>query len=285
MSKVIYVSTPEPFSLKYVNPWSICRHLSKYRELISSVTIQNFRSTYQASYLGIAWQVVLPLIMLSIFYFVFGVILGGRFSNLGNESRLDYALALFLGLGFFNFLAQNIGSAPSIILSHMAYVKSLAFPLEVLPITTVLTSFITLVINVAITAVIFLLAKQSIYLSAVCIIFYLICILLTTLGVSWILSTAAVFFRDISAIVSPLTIILMFMCPIFYPASMVPQRIKWVIQVNPIAVIIENARASLLYGSWPSLFSMLYVFLFSLILATIGYCLFMRSKVTFADLM
>ncbi|RDI48133.1 ABC transporter permease [Aquicella lusitana] len=285
MSKVIYVSTPERFSSRLINPVAILADLSRYRELITSMTIQNFRSTYQASYLGIAWQVVLPLIMLSIFYFVFGVILGGRFSSIATESRLDYALALFVGLGFFNFLAQNIGAAPSVILSNMAYVKSLAFPLEVLPVTTVLTSFITLVINVGITMIVFLLAKGNIHASSICTIFYLLCILLTTLGVSWILSTLAVFFRDISAFISPLTIILMFMCPIFYPASMVPKRIKWVIEVNPIAVMIENVRACMLYGVWPSLSSIIYVFLFSLIFAVMGYCLFMRSKTAFADVM
>lgn len=283
MTKMIYVHTPEKFSARHINPLAIIKDLLKYRELISSVTIQNFRSTYQASYLGIGWQILLPLIMLAIFYFVFGVILGGRFSNIANESRLDYALALFMGLGFFNFLAQNIGTAPSIILSHSAYVKTMAFPLEVLPLTTVLTSFLTLVINVMLTLIIFLIAKQGLYLSSVFTLFYLLCILLTTIGVSWIFSTLSVFFRDISAFISPLTIILMFLCPIFYPASMVPKRIKWVIEINPVAAIIENVRGCALYGVWPTLASSLYVFLFSLSIAVLGYCIFIRSKSAFAD--
>src|SRR5580704_6577004 len=99
MTKVIYNNTPKRFSLRLINPYFIITDLFKYRELISSMTIRNFRSLYQASYLGVAWQVLLPLIMLSIFYFVFGVIMGGRFTNLGDESRLDFALALFVGLG------------------------------------------------------------------------------------------------------------------------------------------------------------------------------------------
>lgn len=283
MGKVVYVSHPERFSFKYINPLAIFSDLFRYRELIASITIQNFRSTYQASYLGSAWQVILPLIMLSIFYFVFGVILGGRFSNIANESRLDYALALFVGLGFFNFIAQNLGSAPSVMLSHQAYVKSLSFPLEVLPLTTVFTSFLTLIINIIITLTVFLFAKQMIYISAIFTLFYLLCMLLISLGIAWIFSALAVFFRDINAFISPITIILMFMCPIFYPASMVPQKIKWVININPIAVMIEKARGCLLYGTWPSLTSVIYVFVFSLCFATIGYCLFMRSKTAFAD--
>lgn len=285
MSKVVYVSDPEKLGWQYINPKSILAHLSKYRELIFSMTMQNFRSAYQASYLGVAWQVILPLIMLSIFYFVFGVILGGRFSNIATESRVDYALALFVGLGFFNFLAQNIGSATSLVASNLAYVKTLSFPLEILSITTVLTSFITLIINLLITFVVFLLAKHGLHMSSICSVFYLYCILMITLGVSWVLSAAAVFFRDISAIVSPLTIILMFMCPIFYPASMVPKRIKWVIDLNPIAVIIEDVRAAILYGNWPTLTSTIGLFIFSSSFAIAGYFLFMRTKTIFADLL
>lgn len=283
MAKVTYVSTPERFGVQHVNPWTIFANLMKHRELITSITVQNFRSTYQSSYLGVAWQAILPMIMLSIFYFVFGVIMGGRFSNIATESRLDYALALFVGLGFFNFLAQNIGSATSLIASNQAYVKSLAFPLEVLSITTVLTSFITLAINVGITLTIFLLAKHSLYMSSVCALFYLLCIFMLTLGVSWILSASAVFIKDITAIVSPLTVILMFLCPIFYPASMVPHKVKWLIEMNPVAVIIENVRASMLYGVWPSFSSVIFVFLFSFGFAILGYCVFTRSKMAFAD--
>lgn len=283
MTKVVYTSEPERFGLHYLNPISIIKDLSRYRELITSMTMQNFRSTYQASYLGIAWQVILPLIMLSIFYFVFGVILGGRFTNIGNESRVDYALALFVGLGFFNFVAQNIGSAVSIITSNSVYVKSLAFPLEVLSISTVLTSFLTLAINIAITLIVFLLTKHMLHVSSLYAVFYLLCILLITLGISWGLSALAVFYRDIAAIVSPITIMLMFMCPIFYPASMVPHRIKWIIQFNPIAVIIEDVRSAILYGVWPSLTSVATIFLISLSFAVLGYCIFVRSKNIFAD--
>lgn len=285
MSKVIYDSAPQRFSWRHINPWAIIVDLLKYRELITSMTVQNFRSTYQASYLGIAWQIILPMIMLSIFYFVFGLILGGRFTQTVIESPLDYALALFVGLAYFNFIAQNIGSAPSLIMSNQVYVKSLAFPLQVISIVNVLTSILTLIINLALTFIILILANKIPHISAVLTIFYVLCVFITTLGISWGLSSLGVFFRDVSAIVSPLTLILMFMCPIFYPASMVPKKIKWIIEANPIAVIIENARASMLYGVWPSLQSMLYVFLVSLSIAILGYLLFMRSKNFFADVL
>lgn len=285
MTKVIYSATPERFRWQALNPWEIVTALLKYRELITSISLQNFRSTYQASYLGVAWQVILPLIMLTIFYFVFGVILGGRFSATAIESPLDYALALFIGLSFFNFLAQNLGAAASLIIANQVYVKNLSFPLEVIPITSVLTSLLNLVINLVIVGFALLLSKMTLAASALLVIFYLLCIFIMTLGLSWGISALAVFFRDIAALISPITLILMFMCPIFYPASMVPHKLKWIMAVNPLAIIIEDVRACLLYGVWPTWQSMVIVFCVALFIAIMGYSFFMRSKSTFADVL
>lgn len=283
MSKVTYTSDPEGFNWRQIEPWSILRDILRHRSLIAATTLQDFKATYQASYLGLTWQVLLPVIMLSIFYLVFGRILGGRFLNNGTETSIDYALALFVGLGFFNFVAQNIGSSPSIITSNTAYVKTLSFPLEILSVTQVLNSLINLGISLVLTMLVLLFAYGHLHWSAICILFYGLCAFLMALGISWGLSALAVFFRDISVITGPLTLILMFMCPIFYPASMVPQRIKWVINMNPLAVIIEDVRASLLYGIWPSLMSITLIFFASILFAIIGNFIFMRLKSAFAD--
>lgn len=283
MSKVIYSSEPEGFSWRQVAPWSVLSDLLKHRSLIVSMTTRDFRAAYQASYLGLTWQILLPVIMLSIFYLVFGQILGGRFSSNVTETPIQYALALFVGLGFFNFLAQNIGSATSLVTSNAAYVKTLSFPLEILSVTSVLNALLNLVIGLILTALVLLLVNGQLYWSAICTPFYVLCIFMMALGVSWGLSALAVFIRDVSAITSPMTLILMFMCPIFYPASMVPKGVKWVIEINPLAVIIEDARGSFLYGVWPDASSVAAVFFFSLIIAILGYFFFMRTKSAFAD--
>jgi lipopolysaccharide transport system permease protein len=247
--------------------------------------VQNFRAAYQASYLGLTWQVLLPVIMLSIFYLVFGRIFGGRFLSNGTETPLDYALALFVGLGFFNFVAQNIGSATSLITSNATYVKTLSFPLEILSVTAVLNALINLIISLVLTVLVLFFAKGHLHGSAILTPFYVLCVFLLALGTSWGLSALAVFIRDVAAVTSPLTLILMFMCPIFYPASMVPKSVRWVIDTNPLSVIIEDVRASLLYGIWPGLTSMVAVFAASLFIAVAGYFFFMRSKSAFADVM
>ena len=283
MTKVVYTSEPEGLSWRRVLPWQIVQDLLRHRELIISIVSRDVRAAYRASYLGLAWQILLPVIMLSIFYLVFGEILGGRFAPSRVESPVDYALALFVGLGFFNFLAQNIGSASSLIMGNASFVKTLSFPLEVLPLTTVLNALLNLVIGLLLVAIVLLVVNGSLHLSAVCLPLYVLCIFLLAVGVSWGLSALAVFVRDVSAVTSPLTLVLMFMCPIFYPASLVPKKIKWVVDFNPVAIIIEDARAAILYGVWPSAIAATSVLLVSLGFAVSGYFFFMRLKPAFAD--
>jgi lipopolysaccharide transport system permease protein len=285
MSKTIYSSNPERFVGRNLLPWCILADLLKHRSLIATVTERDFRSAYQASYLGLSWQVILPLIMLSIFYLVFGEILGGRFSSNPNETHLEYALALFVGLGFFNFLAQTINTATTLMTSSVTYVKTLAFPLEILPVTAVLNALLTLAITLVLAVLVLAVVGGQLYWSAVAALFYVACAFLMALGISWGLSALAVFIRDVSAITSPLTLILMFMCPIFYPESMVPAKIKWIIHVNPLALIIEDARRCMLYGDWPSGASVGGLFVVSLLIAVFGYFFFMKSKSAFADVM
>lgn len=285
MNRVIYSGDPKGFSWLELMPWNVVQDLLRHRDLIFAVTLRDFRAAHQASYLGLAWQFILPLIMLAIFYLVFGQIFGGRFSTNTTETPIEFALALFVGLGFYNIMAQSIGSATGLITSNATYVKTLSFPLEVLSVTAVLNSLLNLVIGLTLVTAILLVIRGGVHGAAVLVPFYVLCIFLMALGVSWGLSALAVFIRDVSAVTMPLTLILMFMCPIFYPMSMVPKKIKWVIEMNPVAVVIEEVRGCLLYGVWPSITSMVTILFVALLVAVAGHFFFMRSKPAFADVM
>ena len=285
MSKIIYSNRPDKFSWKYLMPWEIFRDLYKHRNLIISVSTHNFYATYIASYLGLIWQLIVPLFMLGIFYFIFGKVLGGKFTQTLPESPVQFALALFVGLGFFNFIANIIVSSTTSIVGNITYVKSLSFPLEVLPLTNVITASLTLVITLFLAALWFLIINGTIYPSASLVSFYALCAVLLALGIAWWLSALAVFVRDITAITAPVTLVIMFMCPIFYPASMVPKKISWIMEVNPLAVIIEDARGCLLYGTWPDIGSMAWLLFVTLTLCITGYIFFIRTKSSFADVL
>jgi lipopolysaccharide transport system permease protein len=111
------------------------------------------------------------------------------------------------------------------------------------------------------------------------------CIALIGLGLSWFISAVAVFIRDVSAIIPPLSLVLMFSSSVFFPLSAVPQRARWILELNPLAVIIDQARGAFLHGEQPDLRLLLAVSVASVVIAVAGYWFFMRAKPAFADVL
>jgi lipopolysaccharide transport system permease protein len=162
-------------------------------------------------------------------------------------------------------------------------VKKTIFPLEILPITIVLSSFFHLLISLGI-----LLFAVFIFMGMIhWTIFYLPLIILSllslTLGLTWFLAFLGVFIRDIGYVVGFLTTALFFLTPVFYPISAVPQDFQLLMRLNPLSVIVEENRRILMWGQPPDWFWLGMVILFSLTVMLLGYGFFMKSKRAFAD--
>lgn len=110
--------------------------LSERRELLWQFLTRNIKSRHRGSVLGAAWLVFNPLLMLSLYVFAFRVVFGGMFTDSPEESTLDFALGVFLGLNVLGLIQAIIGSAPTIILAQPNFVKKVVFPLEILPAAT-----------------------------------------------------------------------------------------------------------------------------------------------------
>ena len=113
----------------------------KHKDLILELTSRELQLRHKGSRLGHSWSIISPLLMLCLYVFVFGVIFHGRFGVLEKESFLDFALALFLGLSIFNVISETISISPTLIISQPNFVKKIVFPLELLSLTKVITSF------------------------------------------------------------------------------------------------------------------------------------------------
>ena len=107
--------------------------LFKKRDLLWQFLLRNVKSRHRGSILGAFWLVVNPLLMLGLYVFAFGVVFGGRFTDSPDESTLDYALGVFLGLSVLGLVSGIIGAAPGIIVGQPNFVKKVVFPLEILP--------------------------------------------------------------------------------------------------------------------------------------------------------
>jgi len=222
--------------------------------------------------------------MLVIYTFVFSVVFKARWSG-GGESKTEFALVLFIGLIVFNIFSETINRAPGLIISNANYVKRVVFPLEILPFVSLLTALF----HGAISLGVWLLAYLVIFGIPPGTIFYLPLILLPfilfIMGLSWILSSLGVYLRDVGQFVGILTMVLMFLSPIFYPITAVPEVFRGMLFMNPLTLVIEQVRSVLYFGVSPSYNLLAMNFVFSLAMSWLGFAWFQKTRKGFADVL
>jgi lipopolysaccharide transport system permease protein len=270
----------------WFNPVSIFRTLFHNRELIWNMTKREIKSTYQGSFLGVLWTLILPIMMLLIYTFVFSVVFQAKWSGTGvaqQTPRGEYALILFAGLTPFNFFSAVINRAPGMVLAVPNYVKKVIFPLEILPIVVSGAALFTSFINIGLILIGSLLIYHTIPLSLWMLPFAYIPLILLTLGLAWFLASLGVFIRDVSQAISIIVQILFFMSPIFYSADAVPKSLKLIVTINPLSSVIDSFRRVLIWNQWIDWPVWGIVTLISALIAILGYAWFSATKKGFAD--
>ena len=276
--------TASPVGLRSLfSPIKMIKNLWEHRDLISQITKREIAGRYKGSYLGILWSVVNPLLLLIIFTFVFSVIFRAKWGISVSESKVEFALTLFCGMVVFNLFSECLNRAPGLILANPNYVKKTILPLEILPVSLILSSFIHMLISLVILLIGVLIFMGVIHWTIIYLPFIIISFLPLTLGLTWFLSSLGVFIRDIRYAVGFFTNALLFLTPIFYPISAVPESVREFMKLNPLSVIIECNRRILMWGKPPDWPWLGVVCLFSLAVMLLGYGFFVKSKRAFAD--
>jgi lipopolysaccharide transport system permease protein len=255
------------------------------RYLIVKYLQRQVSRRYRGSVLGIFWSLVTPLAMLSVYLFVFGFIFKSRFNITENETATDFGLALFCGLNLYNLCSEVISRSPTLILGHPNLVKKIVFPLETLPVVQTLDSLLHCVIGFIPLLVAFIIFRGTIPWSFIFLPLFLIPLTLFSVGCSLILSALGVFIRDIDALMEPLLTILMFGSAVFYPIGRIPLPFRQVIELNPLALVIENARLSMIWGAPPNLVLLLALSLLALLFVMVASTFFEKAKPAFADVL
>lgn len=267
----------------YFRPTVLLRTLWEHRGLIRQLTWRNVAGRYRGSSLGLAWSFILPLAMLAIYTFVFGVVFQARWPNSRQGSMIDFALTLYAGLLVYNLFAETLSMAPSLIVGNPNYVKKVVFPLEILPLCTLGAALVHFLIGVCILLLCSALFMQG--FSATLFYFPLVVLPLCmlTLGVAWFLASLGVYLRDIGQFIGIALQILMFLSPIFYAIEQVPEGFRTVMYCNPLTVLVQNARHTLLWGTQPDWTALLIALAASLLVMQMGYVWFMKTRRGFAD--
>lgn len=265
-------------------PSEIAASLWRNRSLVKASVKREVLGRYRGSVMGILWSFFNPLFMLIVYTFVFSVVFKARWSS-GSESKTEFALVLFAGLIVFNLFAECINRAPSLIVGNQNYVKKVVFPLEILP----WVGLGAALFHGAVSFGVWLIAYMVFFGLPHATILYLPLILLPfglfIMGLSWALASLGVYLRDVGQFIGLLTTVLMFLSPIFYPASALPEGYRAMLYMNPLTPVIEQTRDILFWGKAPD-FGMLGVYLIATsAIAWLGFAWFQKTRKGFADVL
>ncbi|WP_232444594.1 ABC transporter permease [Burkholderia ubonensis] len=255
-----------------------------HRNLIFVLTVREILGRYKGSVLGLFWSVFQPILMLTVYSFVFGVIFRSRWPG-GTGSQAEFVLILFAGLLVFNVFAECLNRSPVLILSNVNYVKRVIFPLEILPVVTTAVAMFHLFVSFVVWLLCYVVAigVPSVYVLLFPV--ALLPLIFLSLGVAWFLSAFGVFVRDTAQITGLVTTVLMFMTPIFYPEQSVPAKFRAFVGLNPLVPIIEQVRKVLMWNGGITLSTYLPVLVASLVVLWGGYSWFEKTRKGFADVL
>lgn len=244
---------------------------------------RDFSLNYKNTFLGYAWIVVNPVLMVILYVAVFGYIFGGSFD--GNNDKVEYGLGIFIGLTLFSFVAESLGSAPNLIITKRNLVEKVKFPLEILPVTSWFTGSYKCIISLALATTISCLHTGNLHLELVWLPLLLVPLFILSGAITFFFSTFGVYFRDISNLSNLLSRGLFFASAIFFPIEAVPEDYRIVLYLNPVAVIIDQIRTVVLWGGTPDIKILLFTYLGVMFFFVISVYMFRKFKEAFADVL
>jgi lipopolysaccharide transport system permease protein len=256
-----------------------------HRELLWQFTLRNVELRHKGSHLGLIWSFLSPLLMLGMYVLVFGYIFSGSFGVLPGETRVDYALGVFLGLSLFHLLAETLGVSPTLIVGNPNFVKKVVFPLEILPAANVGAALFHMAISLALVLISLLLFGPGFGWGMFWLPVIMLPLILLCLGIAWFFSALGVFFRDVGQVMQFLTMALMFSSAVFYSAQKIPAAAWVYMRFNPILLAIELARNAALWQRPLNTTHLAYLYATSIAACYLGHLAFKKMKPAFADVL
>jgi lipopolysaccharide transport system permease protein len=259
--------------------------LIRHRDLVWQMTKREVVGRYRGSLFGVAWSFFHPLLMLAVYTFVFSGIFKSRWQAGPAEGTTDFAVVLFAGMLVHGLFAECVNRAPALVLANPNFVKKVVFPLEVLPWVTMGSALFHTAASLLVLFAGLLAGSLGIPPTVVFFPLVIVPFVVLTMGVSWFLAATGVYLRDLSQAVGVVTTIVLFLSPVFYSSSSMPERYAWLVRLNPLTFIIEQSRDVLVWGRPPHWLGLLSYLAVSVVVAQLGYWWFQKTRRGFADVL
>ncbi len=255
--------------------------IARNHRLIRSMARRDILARYRGSFGDVVWTVLNPLLLMSTYFFVFGVVLHTRFGP--DQSSTGFALYFLAGMLPWLAFSEPAGRSPHVVLEHRNFVKKLIFPLETLPVNQVVSGFITELFALGVFLLALLVIRGSIPLTVVWLPVLIIPQLLFTLGVCWFLAALGAYLRDLGQIIGFVLTLWFFVTPICYPETNLPAASLVILSKNPMYVLVRGYRAIFLENHAPPAAATMKLWLVAMVVFLVGHGCFFKLRKTFAD--
>ncbi|MDQ8051142.1 ABC transporter permease [Luteibacter sp.] len=264
-----------------INPISA---FGAYRSLVLELTKREILGRYRGATMGLLWSLISPFLMLMIYTLAFGYIMKSRWPGT-NGSTSDFALILFVGLIVHGFFAECMTRAPLLIVGNTNYVKRVVFPLEILTWSMVFSALFHLAMNMVVLLCLKVYWHGEIHWTTLLVPLVVLPLIVLAIGVGWIFSALGVYLRDISQFVGVLAAAMLFLSSAIVPPESIPQTYRWVFELNPLTLIINQVREVVIWGRLPDWTALSIYSLFALAVFLVGFYLFQKLRRGFADVL
>jgi lipopolysaccharide transport system permease protein len=254
------------------------RSLIQSKDLLLAWTGRTVRGRYQQSALGWLWAVIQPAASVAIFSIIFT-----QFVPI-DTGEIPYPVFSYVAVVPWMFLSTSLTDMTQSLVMNMSLVTKIYFPREALPIAAMLARLLDFAIAAGLLIILIILFRVPIFISGWLFLPLILVIQLSLiLGVGLILASLNIFFRDVQSFLALGIQLWFYASPIIYPVSLVPERLRTIYFINPMAGILEAYRAVLLYQRYPGP-SLIFAGALSLFILILGYYLFTRLEHLFADI-
>ena len=251
------------------------KNLYNYRELLKSNVKKEIRGKYKGSFLGILWSFVNPLLQVAVYAIVFPYIMRIQTEN--------YLIYLIVGIIPWTFFTTVINQGMITIRMNAGIIKKVYFPREILPISVALSGLINFLISCIIIVLFCLFGGVGITWHIVLLPFIAIIQFVLTLGIVFALSAINIYIKDTEYIIAFILNMLFYATPILYEAVLFPEKIRWILYLNPMTQVVLAYRDIFLYHQVPELSGIIYLIIVTIIIFVLGLFIFRKLEKGFAE--
>jgi lipopolysaccharide transport system permease protein len=276
-----------PHATQPISPIALLTSLIRNRQLIVQMTKRDVIGRYKGSVMGLLWSFLNPIFMLTVYTFFFSVVFKARWGVVEGveESKTQFAVVLFVGMIVHGLFAEALNRSPSLIIGNVNYVKKVIFPLEILPVVNLGAALFHSLVSMVVLLIAFVVFNHYLHWTVIFAPLVLLPLLIISLGFSWMLASLGVFLRDVGQTIGLVTTVLMFLSPVFFPITAIPEQYRPIIMANPLTFIIEQAREVLIWGHLPDWWGIAIYTVVATVVAWLGFIWFQKTRKGFADVL